>query len=176
MNIYVISSSLRENSNTELMAKYFYKGAEEKGHEVKFLSLKDFNLNFCTGCMMCHDAGKCSITDDMDSIIDDIKNSDILVFATPVYYYGLSGKLKAFLDRLNPLYESDYKFEEIYLLTACADTDPSIEDRICDSLCGWVECFPNAGLVDSVIALGVNDPNSVPIDILMTCYNKGLDI
>ena len=88
-NITVISSSLREGSNSEILAKAFVDGAK-KNNEVKYISLKDIKLNFCKGCLACQKINKCVIDDDVNSLLDIISNSDILVFATPVYYYGMA--------------------------------------------------------------------------------------
>ena len=122
-NVLVISSSLRTKSNSEAMAQEFAKGAAEAGNKVEVVSLRGKKISFCTGCLACQKKGKCVINDDANAITAKMKKAEVIVFATPIYYYEMSGQLKTMLDRANSLYVSDYKFREIYLLTSAADTD-----------------------------------------------------
>ena len=63
------------------------------------------------------------LKDDVAEIMAKVKESEVVVFATPIYYYERCGQMKTLLDRLNPLYESDYKFRDIYMLATAADDD-----------------------------------------------------
>lgn len=118
--ILILSSSLRNNSNSEMLAQKFYEGAKTAGNEVEFISLKDKKIAFCKGCLACQKNFRCVIHDDADLIAQKILTAEILVFATPIYYYGMSGQLKTMLDRANPLFPTDYKFREVYLLASAA--------------------------------------------------------
>lgn len=160
-NVLVISSSLRSGSNSELLAKAAMEGAAAAGHETHWLSLKDKAIGFCKGCLACQNAGKCVIRDDMDDMIGRVREADVIIFATPVYYYGMSGQLKTFLDRCNPLYIADYKFREIYLLTASAEDGDEVYQTTKAGIQGWVDCFPKAKLVGVVSGGGVNNPKEV---------------
>lgn len=102
-NILIVNSTFRRGGNTELLAKQFAKGAEEAGNRVKTISLRELKLQFCIGCLACLDSGKCVLDDSVNSLLPEVREADVLVFATPVYYYSMSGQLKTFLDRLNPL-------------------------------------------------------------------------
>ena len=106
--VLIISSSLRNRSNSEILAQ-------------EFISLKDKDIRFCRGCLACQKLLKCVIKDDAMAIVEQIKNADTLVFATPIYYYELSGQLKTLLDRCNPLYPQEYRFRDVYLLTTSAE-------------------------------------------------------
>lgn len=174
--VYIISTSLRNNSNSEILAHYFEKGAKDDNNEVKFLSLKNFDLRFCSGCLSCVKTNKCIIKDDMSKVIDEISNSDVLCFATPIYYYSLSGQLKTFLDRLNPLYGKDNKFKEIYLLSSCADESISAFDKVKVTLSGWIECFDGVYLKDSLLAVNTDNPNSVKEEYKDLAYKMGKSI
>lgn len=174
-NITVISSSLREGSNSEILAKAFVDGAK-KNNEVKYISLKDIKLNFCKGCLACQKINKCVIDDDVNSLLDIISNSDILVFATPVYYYGIAGQLKTFLDRLNALYSRKNKFKEVYLLATCADVDKNALDKTIVSLSGWIECFEGVELKKSYLATSTDAPRSVSKENINEVYKLGENI
>lgn len=87
--VLIISTSLRANSNSELLAKEFQKGAKDAGNEVTFVSLKNKNISFCRGCLSCQKLGKCVIKDDANEITDLMCESDVIVWATPIYYYEM---------------------------------------------------------------------------------------
>ena len=104
-NILIISSSPRKHGNTELMCQSFAKGALENGHKVVEVFLNEKNINFCQGCAFCEkNPGKCSQQDDMSNIIAELIKCDVVVFASPVYFYSLSGQMKTFIDRLVTAY------------------------------------------------------------------------
>ena len=101
--VLVISTSLRANSNSDLLTERLIAGAKDAGHEVEHVSLKGKDLKFCIGCLSCQKTQKCVLNDDAVLIAEKVKNADTLVFATPIYYYEMSGQMKTLLDRLNPL-------------------------------------------------------------------------
>ena len=102
-NVLIISSSLRGGSNSEILAHEAEKGAIDAGNNVELLSLKCKYIKFCIGCLACQKTGKCVQKDDMAEMIAKVQNADVLIFATPIYYYEMSGQLKTFLDRCNTL-------------------------------------------------------------------------
>ena len=102
-NVLVISSSLRKDSNSEQLAVSFAEGAKSAGHEVELVSLRDKEIRFCVGCLACQKTQRCFMHDDADAIREKMLHADVLVFATPIYYYEMSGILKTMLDRANPL-------------------------------------------------------------------------
>lgn len=124
-NILIISSSYRLQGNSDLLADAFMKGAQAKGNIVEKILLNDKQIQFCRGCLVCQKTGKCIIKDDANEIVKKMKNADVIVFATPIYFYSMCGQLKTLLDRSNPLFIADYKFRDIYLLTSAADDDPN---------------------------------------------------
>ena len=81
----------------------------------------------------------------------------MVVFAGPVYYYGLAGQLKTLLDRCNPLYSSDYAFRSVYLLTTAAEAEETAVEGSVKGIQGWVDCFEKAELSDTIFAGGVTD-------------------
>lgn len=102
--VIVVTSSPRKNGNSETLANSFAEGAKAAGNEVLQVAVRDLGLQFCTGCMFCQSHDRCVLGDGMNALYSKFENADVLVFATPVYYYAVSGQLKTFLDRLNPLY------------------------------------------------------------------------
>lgn len=75
-----------------------------------------------------------------------MKNAEVIVFATPIYYYEMSGQMKTMLDRANSLFPSDYKFRDIYFLSTAADDEEGVDERAIHGLEGWLACYENAAL------------------------------
>lgn len=159
--ILIISASLRNNSNSEALADAFIKGAQEAGNKAEKITLKDKNIAFCKGCLACQKTEVCVIKDDAVEIAEKMKNADVLVFATPVYYYEMCGQMKTMLDRANPLYPSDYKFRDVYLLSTAAEDEDGVDSRAVSGLEGWIECFEKSRLAGTVFAGGVNSVGEI---------------
>ena len=151
-NILVISTSPRKGGNSETLADEFARGAREAGNCVEKVTLYDKTIEFCKGCLTCVKTQRCAIHDDAEAIVRQMLTSDVLVFATPVYYYGMCGQMKTLLDRSNPLYSSDYRFRDIYLLAAAAEEDSRTVDGAVTGLQGWIDCFEKARLAGTVFA------------------------
>lgn len=160
-NVLIISSSLRRGSNSEALAKEFARGASDSGNKVELVSLRDKEIRFCRGCLACQKAQRCVINDDAPAIVEMMHDADVIAFATPIYYYEMSGQLKTLLDRANPLYLSDYRFRDIYMLTSAAEDEESTPERAVAGLTGWIDCFEKARLAGTVFAGGVNDPDEI---------------
>ena len=156
--ILVICTSLRAKSNSELLTERLITGAKDAGHEVELISLKGKDIRFCIGCLACQTTQRCVLKDDAVQIAEKAKDADTLVFVTPSYYYEMSGQMKTLLDRLNPLYPSDYRFRKVYLLSVAAENEPFVPERAVDGLKGWVECFERAEFAGSLFCGGLSDP------------------
>lgn len=163
--VFIVSSTLRKNGNSEILARQFEKGAKDSGNYVEKISLRDNLPKFCIGCMYCQSHNGCSLKDGMNDLYDRVQNSDVLVFATPVYYYEMAGQLKTFLDRLNPLYPRENKFKDVYLLATAAENDKSAMDGAIKGVQGWIDCFDGVSLKGVVYGIGaeaIGDINSLP--------------
>ena len=114
--VLIISSSPRKGGNSETLAAAFAKGTREAGNQVETVYLREKQVGFCKGCLVCLKLGHCVIQDDAVEIAARMHDANVLVFATPVYYYCVSGQLKTMLDRANPLFDTDYAFTKAYLL------------------------------------------------------------
>ena len=160
-NVLIISSSPRKGGNSETLAASFAKGAEEAGHKVETVYLREKNYGFCKGCLACLKLGHCVIGDDAVEIAARMHDADVLVFATPVYYYSVSGQLKTMLDRANPLFGTDYAFTKVYLLATAAEDEQETVAGSEKAVQGWVDCFPRCELAGTVFAGGVTDVGEI---------------
>ena len=100
MNILVLTGSPRKNGNTEIMAEEFIRGARDAGHTVTKFSTGAMDIHPCIACESClRNDGKCFRQDDMQKIYPVIEESDMIVLASPVYWYSLTAQLKTSVDR-----------------------------------------------------------------------------
>lgn len=106
MKILALNGSPRGSSgNTQIMVESFFNGARKAGAETKTLYLKDLSVGFCKGCFSCWTVtpGKCIQRDDMDIILAEMGEADSVIWATPLYHYGMTAMLKAALERTLPM-------------------------------------------------------------------------
>jgi hypothetical protein len=87
--------------------------------------------------------------------------ADVVAWATPIYYYEMSGQMKTLIDRMNAMYGRDYKFRDVYLLTTAADNAPETPKRAETGLGGWIACYPESRLAGTVFCGGVNEPHAI---------------
>lgn len=177
-NVFIISTSLRPNSNSRRLALEFKKGAEENNNVV-FYDAQKLNIKFCIGCLSCVKNKKCVLNDDMQKIYDQFSNSDVIVFASPIYYYEVSGWLKTFIDRLNPLYSRKNKFKEIYaIFTAAEDEGKDTYQKAEQAIQGWVDCFDEVNIKKVIFGGGVNSPKDIEekTDVLKEAYEAGKNL
>ena len=177
-NVLIVSSSLRGGSNSEILAHEAEKGAIDAGNNVEFLSLKGKEIKFCIGCLACQKTGKCVQKDDMAEMIAKVQNADVLIFATPIYYYEMSGQLKTFLDRCNPLYPQENKFKDVYLITSSYDDAKNASDIAANGLGGWVACFEQSRLAGVLAGGGLNEPKDAITNenLLHKAYELGKNV
>ena len=173
--VLVISTSLRNNSNTDILADKFISGAISSGHEVEKIFLRDKKINFCLGCDVCQNTQRCVLRDDASEIVKKIHEAEVIVFAAPVYFGGVSGQMQTLLDRTYPLFpwklnlEQTHRFLDVYLLTASSGesnefTDKviiKIEDWIKHFSGVWVKCQRCAKLAGVIRGLGVHEPGEI---------------
>lgn len=161
MKVIVISTSLRTGSNSDMLADKFIEGAVVAGNEVEKISLTDKDIRFCKGCLACQKLGKCVIKDDANDIMQKVLNADAICWATPIYYYEMSGQMKTLIDRMNAMYSLDYKFRDVYLLTTAAEDEPDVPKRAEAGLCGWIDCYPKSRLAGTLFCGGVDAPRTI---------------
>lgn len=99
MNIIILMGSPNRKGSTSILVEQFIRGAEESGHTCEVLDVCHMNIHPCTGCVRCGYEGPCVQKDDVEIIRQKLLNCDMVVFATPLYYYGMSAQLKTVVDR-----------------------------------------------------------------------------
>ena len=152
---------MRAGSNSHALAERFAAGAKAAGNEVEIISLRGKEIKFCIGCLSCQRTGKCVFNDDVPAIMESVLNADVLCWATPIYYYEMSGQMKTLIDRLNPMFPKDYKFRDIYLLTTASEDEAFVPQRAESGLHGWIDCFVKCSLKAHLFCGGVTEPHEI---------------
>lgn len=165
--IAVIRTSPHKTGNTNLLADSYIKGAKDAGHEIEDIYISNCRIGYCKGCygtestVACTRTGKCWQDDDLNMLLEKIRDCDVLVFATPIYFYSVSGQMKVFLDRTVPLYGKSYHFRDIYLIAASESGSNSAMDGAIKCLEGWMACFPGTKLKGVVYGTGALAPGEI---------------
>ncbi len=171
--ITCILGSPRTNGNTETISRRIISEAEKLGAGYDVFKLNDLSYKGCQGCKRCKkDSIKCVVNDDLTQVLDSAMNSDILIFASPIYFGQLTGQIKMVLDRmysfLKPTYitEADgsriSKGKKFVLVTSQGNPNPS-DFQIFDEMSNW---FKFIGYTDcyQIRGLGLNSPNDASKD------------
>ncbi|MDD3251155.1 MAG: flavodoxin family protein [Lachnospiraceae bacterium] len=152
--VLVISSSPRKGGNSDILCDEFAKGAGESGHEVEKVFLKDYRIHYCSGCGYCvGNKGACSEKDDMEVIQEKMICADVIVFATPIYFYTMSGQMKTFIDR-NCSFYTLLRNKEFYYIMTAADSDKAAMERTLTEFGGYICCLDGAVEKGTVFGIG----------------------
>ena len=177
MNILILSGSPRKSGNTELLVEAFVKGASQK-HHVEVVSVHDYKVNPCMGCNACfkNENNACIQKDDMSLIYEKMAVADMLVIASPVYFYGLSAQLKAVIDRFHNPIRDTYHIKKTALLLVGAASLPELFDGI---LAQYRLCLNFFKLEDAgrVLVRGVKDKGDIQnTEAIQKANELGLNI
>ncbi len=153
--VLLIRASARKSGNSNLLSDQFAAGCQAAGHSVTNIFLADYKIQMCLGCYGCETHGACYQHDDMARLLPLLHRADVIVFATPVYFYSMAGQLKTFLDRTMPLYFKSCLPKDVYLLTASESPDPSAVEGTLEGIHGWIRCFSSITFKGGIYGLGV---------------------
>ena len=117
--ILILAGSPRKNGNSVALCRAFARGAEESGHQVETIFLRDKKIGFCLACYHCKKSGGiCIIKDDMADILEKMNAADVFVMASPVYFYSVDAQMKALIDRRVDKMTEEGLLEEVQTLLA----------------------------------------------------------
>ena len=159
--IVVISASPRKGGNTDLLCDEFVRGAVESGNDVEKINLRGKRIGFCTACYHCKDGrGECCIKDDVPEIISKMEAADIIVLASPVYFYSVDAQLKALIDRFNARWKA-ISGKTFYYIAAGAETHDHVTSCTIDCMRGLAECLEGSVEGGTVEATGVFEKGTI---------------
>ena len=152
--ILILSSSPRRGGNSDTLCDEFMRGAIESGNEAEKVFLRDKTIHYCTGCSTCSLHGKpCPQKDDAAEIIEKMVAADVIVMATPVYFYTMSAQMKTLIDRCCGLY-TEMKNKEFYFIVTAAEDDRKLMERTVDTFQGFLDCLENPTIKGVVYGTG----------------------
>jgi len=141
--VLILSSSPRRGGNSDTLCDEFLKGAVAGGHKAEKVFLGDRDLHFCTGCGACYRGARCSQKDDMAGLLEKAIHADVLVLATPVYFYTMSAQMKMFIDRTCARYQ-EIRNKEFYFIVVAADGSRKAMHRTLEGFRGYTSCLEGA--------------------------------
>ena len=139
--ILILAGCPRKNGNSAALCSAFARGAEESGHQVETVFLRDRKISYCLACYHCkNNNGVCIIKDDMGDILDKINKSDAIVMASPVYFYSVDAQMKALIDRTVAQWLTIKNKEFYYIMTSAEESD-TVMDCTLECLRGLAKCL-----------------------------------
>lgn len=171
--ILIIAGSPRRNGNSDLLAQQFARGAKENGNQVEMVYLRDLVIDYCQGCLFCLKKGECYQQDDVNFLLPKMMDADVICFASPVYYYSVSGQMKTFIDRMNPLYER-MKNKDFYYMVTASEEDHKQLDRAFDVFEGFADCFEGIHRCGRIYGGGASDKGDIKqLEAFNEAYEMG---
>ena len=139
--VLVISASPRREGNSDLLCDQFLRGAEEAGNQAEKIFLRHKKINYCTGCGACQtNRGKCIQKDDMAGVLDKMVAADVIVMATPVYFYTMNAQMKTLIDRTCARY-TEVRNKDFYFIVAAADTSKRAMESTLEGFRAFTSCL-----------------------------------
>ena len=163
--VLILSGSPRKGGNSDILCDQFSRGAQETGNEVEKIRIPERKIGFCLGCEQCREnGGVCVQKDDMAEILDKMVGADVIVLASPVYFYTIDAQMKTLIDRTVARY-TEISGKRFYFLISAADTSVLKMERTIECFRGFLGCLEEAeeaGLVYGVGAWKKGDVKSLP--------------
>ena len=157
----ILSGSPRKGGNSDILCDEFAQGAQEAGNEVEKIRVASNNIHPCSACYYCRDhGGACVYKDDMAEILQKMIDADVLVLASPVYFYSIDAQLKAVIDRTVARW-LEVKNKEFYYIVTMADEAKPSADTTLACFRGYAECVEDAVEKGVIIGSGVYEPGNV---------------
>jgi len=158
--VLVISSSPRRGGNSDLLCDQFVAAAKKAGNHAEKVFLKDKKINYCQGCGACVGGAKaCPQKDDMGGVLEAMVAADVIVMATPVYFYTMCGQMKTVIDRTCSRY-TELRNKEFYFIATAADSNKRAIERTVEEFRGFTSCLDGskeAGIICGTGAWGIGD-------------------
>lgn len=175
--ILVLSSSPRRGGNSDTLCDEFIRGAIESGNEAEKIFLRDQTIHYCIGCGVCNTTSQCVQKDDMAVNLEKMVEADVIVLATPVYFYTMDAQLKTLIDRTVPRY-TEMRNKEFYYIVTAADTQIDNMQKTIESLRGFtLDCLDGAkekGIIYGVGAWNVGEILKTPA--VKQAYQMGREV
>lgn len=160
-NVLILSGSPRKGGNSDLLCDEFMRGALESGHKVEKIRAAEKKIGYCRACYYCRDhGGKCSVKDDMAEVLQKIIDADVIVLASPVYFYSIDAQLKTVIDRTVARW-MEVKNKEFYYIATCADEQKASAETTLGCFRGYADCVNGAKERGIIYGTGVYEKGKI---------------
>lgn len=175
--VLILSGSPRKCGNSDLLCDEFMKGAKESGNDVEKIFIRNKKIAPCNACYYCRDNnGKCAIQDDMSEILDKILNADVIVMASPVYFYSINAQMKAVIDRCVAKWLQIQNKEFYYIMTAAEETN-TVMDCTLECFRGLAASLKGSKEKGVIYGKGVYNAGEIKdTPIMKQAYQMGLSV
>jgi multimeric flavodoxin WrbA len=176
--VLVISGSPRKGGNSDILCDEFIKGALSAGNEVEKVRVAEKKIGYCLGCYYCREhGGRCVLNDDMGDILQKIIDADVLVFATPVYFYSMSVQLKTLIDRTVARW-TEISNKDLYYIATAAEEDKDTLDTTLACFHGFARCIDGYEEKGTLYGKGVYEKGAVlnRPELVLIAYEMGNSI
>lgn len=175
--VLILSGSPRKGSNSDLLCDEFLRGAQQAGHTVEKLRVSAKKVHPCSACYHCKNhGGECVYKDDMAEILQKMIDADVLVLASPVYFYSIDAQLKAVIDRTVARW-LEVKNKEFYYIVTMADEEIASADTTLACFRGYADCVEGAVEKGVVIGSGVYEAGTIQASPAMQqAYEMGRNV
>ena len=175
--VLILSSSPRRSGNSDLLCDQIMLGAKEAGNQAEKIFLRDKKINYCVGCEACQgNGGSCVQKDDMTEVLEKMIVADVIVMATPVYFYTMDAQMKTLIDRTVSRY-TEIRNKEMYFIVTAADDSHQAMERTIEGFRGFTSCLNGAkekGIIYGTGAWKVGDIKGRPA--MKQAYEMGKNI
>ena len=175
--VLILSGSPRKGGNSDLLCDAFMKGAQESGNQVEKVFIRSKKIAPCNACYFCKQSGgQCAIKDDMAEILDKIQAVDVIVMASPVYFYSIDSQMKAVIDRSVARWTNIRNKEFYYIMTA-ADDSSDVMDCTLECFRGFARCLDGAREMGVIWGKGVYEAGAIKeMPVMQEAYEMGKQI
>ena len=174
--VLILSGSPRKGGNSDLLCDEFLRGAVEAGNTVEKIRVSEKKIGYCLGCYACKNTGVCAIKDDMAEVLQKIIDADVLVLASPVYFYSIDAQLKTVFDRTVARW-LEVKDKEFYYIVTAADEELSSAETTLACFRGYADCVNGAVEKGVICGMGAYEKGEIKGMRAMTdAYEMGKNV
>ena len=175
--VLILSGSPRRGGNSDLLCDEFLRGARDAGNDAEKIFIRSRKLSPCMACYYCKNhGGQCAIRDDMADILDEMQAADVIVMASPVYFYSIDAQMKILIDRSLARW-TNMPNKEFYYIITCADPDRAAAQTTLDCFHGFAVCLDGAAEKGVIYGTGLYEAGAAKGKAVMReAYEMGRNV
>ena len=174
--VLILSGSPRKNGNSDILCDEFMKGAVQSGNVVEKICVAEKNIGFCKACYACKGTGVCAIKDDMAEVLQKMIDAEVIILASPIYFYSVDAQLKALMDR-TVARGLEIKNKEFYYIVTAGDARLEFAQTTIACFRGFADCFEGSKEMGVIYGMGVFEKGEIKNTKAMTeAYDMGKNV